>query len=279
MQSLIRNRYLLLAYDNAINVYSTATSLIVRRLRVDNSAGHISSFTFSSTNPAYLYLSTDAGVIEVWDWLESKKMHQWSTNCHTRSLTSENVGTPESPSELIYTIDRKGMGPWMISAHQLLAGTEAERGEVVALHKSADEFTALKVIEQGKCIIATCGASLVLGTTDRPDSSPLKGLSYTWRGIECPEWISSFDIRVNRHEKSGKAKRQKSASSGIIDIAVGGLKGTIHIFHDLQNKLVMTERQPGTNIAIDLSSRKHHWHRNAVLTCKWSLDGMFIVAA
>ncbi|KAL8727011.1 MAG: hypothetical protein Q9181_005856 [Wetmoreana brouardii] len=271
--------YLLIAFGSSIHVYSTATSLMVRKLRVGGS-DRIGSFAFSSADPNHLYVGTNEGVVQVWDWLQGQKLHFWFTKCRIYAIATSNHVDADESSEIVYTIDRKGAGgPWRISAHRLRSGSEADQSEVVTLRKSQEPITAFKVVENGKCIIATSGSVLTLGTTDFPAQAPLGGLSYTWRDIECPEWISCFDVRIVHEEKSSTNKQSgKDSRIGRLDIVIGGLKGSLHVYDDLLRNLVRRERKSDKEMLGDLTSRRKHWHRNAVLTVKWSRDGNYIIS-
>ncbi|KAL8700890.1 MAG: hypothetical protein Q9201_005210 [Fulgogasparrea decipioides] len=271
--------YLLIAFGNLILVYSTATSLLVRKLHVGRS-DRISTFVFSSADPNHLYVGTKEGVIQIWDWLEGRKLHFWFTKCRIFAIAASSQVDADESSELVYTIDRKGAGgPWRISAHRLRSGSEADQSEVVTLRKSQEPITAFKVVEHGKCIIATSGSVLTLGTSDVPAQAPLGNVSYTWRDIECPEWISCFDVRIVHGEESPTKKQSgKDLRIGRIDIVIGGLKGSLHVYDNLLRNLIRRERKSDKEMLGDLTSRQKHWHRNAVLTVKWSRDGNYIIS-
>ncbi|KAL8946406.1 MAG: hypothetical protein Q9183_007909, partial [Haloplaca sp. 2 TL-2023] len=147
-------------------------------------------------------------------------------------------------------MDRKAIGLWRISAHRLLAGPEAHKSEVATLRTSKEPISSFKVVENGKSIIATSDSILTLGTTRTTSQSPLKALSYTWRDVECPEWISSFDVRVIREEMTPKQKKsEKHHRNARLDIVIGGLKGSLHVYDDLMRKLIRVEKKSNKDAA------------------------------
>ncbi|KAI9872810.1 MAG: hypothetical protein M1830_001174, partial [Pleopsidium flavum] len=77
---------------------------------------------------------------------------------------------------------------------------------------------------------------------------------------------------------SEKPKSRKPSSQSSIDIVAGGVKGGIYIYRDLLERLIQKERLAQTGRALDLSASLHHWHREAVSTVKWSLDGNYIIS-
>ena len=266
-------RYLLLAYDPAIYVYSTSTSLLVRRLRASR-MDSITGFTFSPQNPNHLYVSTRSGMIEKWDWIEGVKLEYWNTSSPMHSIVASKPSADDEINDLVYTIDRKGDGPWMITAHRLLGGSDAANTDLVTLRKYPEPLTSLRVYEGGRVIVATSGSCLMIGTTEKPNATPLRNVSYTWREVQCPEWITSIDVQIKHVGKGAKKTKQgKSTFQGAVHIVLGGLKGAIFMYEDLLRTLVEAERH--SNKAANITSQRKHWHRNAVLSVKWSADGTY----
>ncbi|KAL9586366.1 MAG: hypothetical protein Q9212_000938 [Teloschistes hypoglaucus] len=252
--------YLFIAFTHSVNVYSTTTSLLVRTLMSGHSKP-ISAFTFSSTNEHVMYM-TDGDYIQAWQWLEGRELDSWPAQSQLHNLAHARL----SAQELLYTIGKVGKS-WKISAHRL---AEARTKEIVPLRKSKEPITGFEILPHERVIVATSGSVLSIGTMENPGQPALKDLTYSWRDIECAEWISCFDVRIVEEEKrSSKQNRQNPR----VDIVVGGLQGSIHVYDDLLNKLVRMESRPS-----DLIGRKKHWHRNAVLSVKWSQDGNYIIS-
>ena len=266
-------RYLLLGYDSAIHVYSTSTSLLVRRLRMSRT-DNVTAFTFSPKDANHLYVSTRSGIIEKWDWVEGSKLEFWNTSSPIRLIAASKPSADDEVNDLVYTIDRKGERPWMITAHRLLGGSDATNTDLVTLRKYPESLDSLKVYENGRVIVATSGSCLMIGTTEKPNATPLRDVSYTWREVQSIEWITSIDVQLKRFDKaSKKAKQVKRTSHLSVNIALGGLKGAIFMYDDLLRKLVDAERN--SNKVANITSQRKHWHRNAVLSVKWSADGTY----
>lgn len=172
----------------------------------------------------------------------------------------------------MYTINCKDAGPWRVSAHQL-GFTEAEfKTNHVTLRTSKEPISSFKIVEGGRVIVATSGAVLTLGFSDHSGQSPLDDRSYTWRDVECPDWISCLDVRiVTPEDTSKKSKSSHEEQVPRVDIVVGGLRGPLHVYDDLLRRLMRSEKV--SDKGAELTSRKKHWHRNAVLSAKWSRDG------
>lgn len=266
-------KYLLVAYDTAITVYSTSTSLPVRRL-MTNKSDRLSAFTLSSSIDSQVYICTIAGEIENWDWTGGSRLGRWKLSSSIYFLTISTQTAEEHSNQLIYTVDMKDADQWRISAHLLESGENATKTDVKTLLRHQDPLSSLKILAGGRFVVAASGSQLIIGHTTKPNPSMLQDLSYTWRIVECPEWITCIDARISHPEKVEKPSKGGRRRIEALDVAVGGLKGSIHVYDNLLGKLIRTEQPTSKELREDIKSRRLHWHRNAVLSLKWSLDGM-----
>ncbi|KAL8774089.1 MAG: hypothetical protein Q9209_001197 [Squamulea sp. 1 TL-2023] len=162
-------------------------------------------------------------------------------------------------------------GGWTLSRHS--GGQMRDLDPVFSMDEKWVQQLTQKVVEQSRIIIATSGNVLTLGYTDHPNQSSLADTYYTWRDVECPEWISCIDVRIVSLDRGSKLQRSgKDFRVPRIDIVAGGLKGALHVYDDLLRQLIRTEKLSKKDPIIDLTSRKQHWHRNTVLSVKWSRD-------
>lgn len=255
-------------------VYATSTSLLIRTLSTSRS-GSITGFTISPNQPSHVYVCISSGIIEQWDWVEGNRIGKWNISSQILDLTIAKSLAPASQSDIVYTVDRKGQ--WMITAHRLQIGNKTE---LYTLLKSTTPITHFKVCEGGEYIVASAGQRLMVGITYEPNPPVLRELSYTWREIECSEYITSLDARINNVNTAPiDARSSKSASSGSrgprsLNITLGGLQGSIFIYQDLLGKLIRKEeKRPNATAPV---AQLLHWHRNGVGAVKWSMDGMHL---
>ncbi len=264
--------FLLVAYHTAITVYSTSTSLPVRRLII-NKLNRISAFTLSSSIDSQVFISTISGEIENWDWTEGSRLGRWKLSSSIYFLTTSLQTADEDNNQLIYTVDTKDADQWLISAHRLNSGEHATMTDVKTLLRHQGPLSSLRILAGGRFVVATSGSQLVIGNTTKPNPPLLQDLSYTWRIVECPEWITCIDVRISHPERIDKPSKGGRRRIEALDIAVGGLKGSIHVYDNLLGKLIRTEQPTSKELLEDIKSRRLHWHRNVVLSLKWSLDG------
>lgn len=153
-------------------------------------------------------------------------------------------------------------------------GEEASKTDLGTLIKYPQPLTSVSVLEKGRIIVLTSKSRLIIGSTDKPDSTSLNELAYVWRDIECPEWITCIDVRIRPKDKHARKPNDSECGTlGAVDVVVGILTGAIIRYDDLLRNLIVKERHTKSEIATGVSSQRLHWHRNAVLTLKWSKDG------
>ncbi|KAL9040061.1 MAG: hypothetical protein Q9180_002148 [Flavoplaca navasiana] len=278
---------LLVAYKTSVNVYSTATSLLLRELRPSHHH-RVSDMAMSASDTSLVYISTEAGSVQLWNFMTGSLIDHWITKSSIYALQTIEPADSKNLSNIVYTIERQSQqGSWRIGAHRLTVYKEAKshaeskkrQRDAVHVRQSREPITSFRVLDQGRIIIATSGSILTLGYTQTPSEKPLKGVSYTWRDIECPEWISCIDVRIVPPDQGTKRRTSgPDLEVARIDIVVGGLKGTVHVYDDLLRQLTRLEKPSKRVPNMDLSSRKQHWHRNTVFSVKWSRDGNYLIS-
>ena len=187
---------------------------------------------------------------------------------------------PNTDEDIVYTIDKSDKEwSWMVTAHKLMAGKQASGSELLTLCKSQEPITGLKVMEGGRTLVATSGKCLMTGQRNASHQTSFSNITYTWRELTLPEYITCFDarIRINTSQSQpaglAKLKNRNVASKSSADIVVGNSKGEIYIYRDLPDLLIQRERPSKAGKAATLAASLQHWHREAVSTVKWSSDG------
>lgn len=214
------------------------------------------------------------GSIERWDWAEGKRLEYWNISASIYFLATTNQNIDKPSNALVYTVDREEVGPWMLTVHRLLGGSEASKTDLGTLLKYSEPLTFIKILDSGRIIVVTSGQRLMVGSCERPNPDSLKDVSYVWRDVDCPEWITSVDVRMRPYD-SKKPKASKTAFHGAIDVAVGTLKGKIIVYDDILENLIRIENSMKGSQGNGVNCRVLHWHRTAVPALRWSIDGRF----
>ena len=259
-------RHYLLPYDTSIAVYSISTGLLVRTLST-NRKGYITGYAIVPEEQTQLIFSLNTGYIEKWNWQDGQRISLFSTETTIASLALSSGGS----GDLIYTIERHRK-QWTIVAHRLRKG---ERGELYELYKIKEPISHFQVLDQGKYIVASTGKHLIVGSIEKPIVPESKDISYTWRDLECHEWITCLDARLSEGEAANEGRERKKSESKPsaplrIDVVVGGLQGSLWVYRNFLGRFLENEQGKGSGSNIP---QRLHWHRNAVGAVRWAVDG------
>lgn len=236
--------------------------------------GNLTAFALSASDPSQLYVSLKHGLIEKWDWVEGTRLGKWVISSKIAGLEVTTHSAPAGEEDLVCTVDSKGTDS-MITAHLLRTEFDGRNTEAHTLFKSSDPITNLNLLCQGNVLVASAGHRLIVGQRTSTTNLLLKDLLYTWREVEGPEWITSLDARFTNDVVAPLGSRAGTAMSlttGALDIATGGLQGSIFVYRNLLGELIQKEKKKRSAAPV---SQKLHWHRNGVGAIKWSADGTF----
>ncbi|ERF72596.1 hypothetical protein EPUS_02878 [Endocarpon pusillum Z07020] len=260
-----KDRYLILAVRTQVLVYSTQNSRLVRSLRLDEHE-KITSYTTCATNENCILVSTYSGLVVKWDWTTGQEIKQWRSSAKLLAISEQS----EIQDDTLY--------PTMLLIHEVTSTTR--RVSLATLQDSSvkiitdkvileeNQLTSwIRVLDKRRCLVLYAYNKLFLGQAVRRPEDPAS--VYTWREIAVPRRITSIDARS--HSSSSSTNKKHLA----IDIVIGCQDGSILIYDDILFKLINKEKNPREE---DIASRRFHWHRNEVLTVKWSLDGNYIIS-
>ena len=243
-----------------MRVYSTKTSILERSLStIEN--GSITAYHLSAANPNVIFVSTIKHQIIAWNWTLGKRVGRWKTDTPIHALTTSSIG--KSAEDTVFTSDRTERG-WEITAHRLRGKDDPKETELATLLKYDEPLRVLKVLNEGRVVVAISSESLLIGKLIKQSEGPLSDLKYSWREVKCPEPPQCFDVQ---------------ASGGVVDIVVGGLKGCILVYQNVLQTLGLSKEKEPSNVvqqAPRTHARELHWHREGVGAVAWSLDGQYL---
>ena len=265
---------MLISYPTYVSVYATPTSLLVGTLRIKEGE-RIAATCPSPFDPKRVYTISKSGLIELWDWSDSKTIDSWKLSHDSKFLRLNKRGE-SNEQVLAYIVHDKPV--CQLCAYDLTNTGRVPQDATRPLFTHEAAITSLDVLDDGKQIVMTSGSQVILGTCQDPDPTDLQSLTYDWHIVTCPDWIASIDVRVRPVSRDKKGQQKKQGPFQSIDLALGCLRGSIHLYDDLQHKLYQQESSSHKGQASDITSRQLHWHRNAVLAVKWSADGKYIIS-
>lgn len=258
-----------------MKIYSMTTSSIVRTLQIPDNLENITGYKLSPVNPDHLFVATRSGNIVEWDWTTGNWICSWDISkpilaIDVIPITTDDSETVDTPA--IYTICKGEDGQYEICMSIRDSDSGGNSWKQSVIYKTSIHLNNLGVAAGGQVILATAGAFIVVGHTNRLAGQSQKPVERTWREVRLPVYTTCFDIReVSRpNEPSATAKRQHSQAP-VVDLAIGESEGAILVYHDIVNTILRCE--VNSELDAGLVSRRLHWHRNMVKTVRWSQDG------
>lgn len=267
-------KYLLLGKLKALEVYSTETSLLIRELHVGGS-GVVLAYAMSSVKSDQVYIADSSGIITLWNWTDGSKIGRWDIGASVRHLAA--VQQPSASQDLVYS--HEAGTSHVINVHALRTGNEASKTELKRILKTSKPINSIQVLLKGKIVIVSSTKSIMIGKRMKLHKTALQDFEYTWREFETSKYITTFNAYV-RTPASDKGKDPQLDPRDHLDLAIGDEEGVIYLFEDIISSFAAIERsqKDKTVKKIGLESlrpKRLHWHREAVGSVKWSLDGEF----
>jgi NET1-associated nuclear protein 1 (U3 small nucleolar RNA-associated protein 17) len=280
-------RFLIVAHRLSLQIYSTSNSLLVRSIpiavdRTLENHARIVAYCQSPSAPEFLWVACSDGSIFHVNWTSGEGATQFwtcsSTGVIHMAVASMNYGG--TPQDVVYTTEKRREAGWRITAHELNPKTKAAAARTI--YSSPRPIQVLKAVCQGETIVAASENRILLGTLKSADFKTMDKMRYEFRVIESTDYIATMDVRISPRVSVGGSKQAKKDSTpghkmkkNVVDVVVGDVRGVVFVHNDLLAKLFDAQKASvaGTE-HINLAPRKLHWHRSAVHSVKWSLDGI-----
>ncbi|KAL3425094.1 WD repeat protein [Phlyctema vagabunda] len=276
---------LIVANRTSLHVYSTTDSLLTRTitLRIDFAArptARIITYCLSPTLSNLVWVACSDGAIYCVDWTNGSGADQcWfvsSTGCI--HMTVSSMISAGRRRDVVFTTEvGKGKG-WRVTANELAPPNGPIATSSRTIYTSSERIDFLKTAQEGAVMVASSEKRLIIGSLRSTEYDTIDKIRYEFRVVASPHLISSIDVRVSERsideQRRFTAKHAKKAP--VVDVLVGDVEGCIFIHNDLLANLIQS--QNGNTPGISLVPRKLHWHRQAVYSVKWSLDGNYIIS-
>ena len=267
-------KFLILANVRGLQIYSTETSLLAHVLPVGS--GVLTAYSLSSTKPTQVYIANSAGLITLWDWVDAKKLGRWDIGTNIRQIAV--VTQPDTNQDLVYC--HEVGGSHVINVHALRTRDQKSQTDLKRIFKSKSPISKIEVLLGGNVVVVACANSVVVGRRSKLQKTALQDFEYIWREFTTSKRITALCSYIQPQESLGEGKRASQQLKDNLDIAIGDESGAIHLFEDLLSVSAGLEKSqkkredPSADLE-SLKPKRLHWHREAVGSLKWSLDGRF----
>ncbi|RDL33082.1 uncharacterized protein BP5553_08521 [Venustampulla echinocandica] len=279
----VDEKYIVVASAKAVHVYSTSTSLLTRtiKLKIDESRpdSRIITYCLSPTESDIVWVACSNGCIYRIDWTSGAGSEQWwgisSTGCIWMTVASmESAGRRR---DVVFTTESRKDGGWRVTANELAPPDGPIQTVAKTIYTSNGHISFLKTANEGAIIAGAAGNKVLLGRLRSTEYDTIDKIKYEFRIFETAVPVSALDLRVSDRTGTENLKKSILKKTPIVDVVVGDVRGSIFLHNDLLANLIRS--QDGTlPQGISLTPRKLHWHRQAVNTVKWSLDGNYVIS-
>jgi len=268
-------KYLLLASQHTLNVYSVETSLLVRAIAIPKQS-RIRAYALSCVNPSHAFVATSKKQLIQFDWVLGKEISSFELDQEIFEI--QTIAAEKDSQDILYTIGSLSHGDratttFMVSKITYRSENLATKPDVHRLWKSTQPAHLLRVVGQGEQVLFASDDKIVIGLAENGYSS------YLWREIQISDPVSSLDVQLESLPVSGKKKPQGSRSVSFrLNVAIGGVRGAIFVYKialDDHKRIEGLFKKDGPAI---LKPRILHWHREAVEAIRFSHDGHYILS-
>lgn len=274
-------RYLILAYNTSIQIYSAVDSLLVRRIPitvVESSAQKASASAtivatrLSKQNPHFVWVACSDGRVFHVDWTSSKTPESFKTRSGTaKALVVLTTKISKMTEEVLLIAESDKSNRIEVVAYEGKVQSAAEPKVVMAMKKPGNGLQLLELSEDGQVLVGAINDRLFMGVPSQEQPDALAALEYEFYSFDIPDLITALDVRVYTRPATS-SKKARSEPAPVVDVIVGGARGSIYLYHDVLARSLALGK-PGSDKEM-IQAQKYHWHRKAVHALKWSRDGM-----
>jgi NET1-associated nuclear protein 1 (U3 small nucleolar RNA-associated protein 17) len=180
-------------------------------------------------------------------------------------FTVSMIRIGESLEEVLLVLEKHSHGVAKLMAYDRDA-LASQNG--IALHKCEDWPHMLRSVDDPSVIVIVTKSSIQVGASIRKGAGvkALGDLLYQFVSFDVEDQITSIDLKQTS-QTTGKSKESR------LGLVVGGARGVVLVYGDLLANLPAISGAGASRRKASMQIRTLHWHRRAVHSVKWSLDG------
>ncbi|KXJ91245.1 hypothetical protein Micbo1qcDRAFT_233789 [Microdochium bolleyi] len=273
-------KHLILAYNTSLQVYSTADSLLLRKIQLpldrrEAQAEQIMAICLSPISNDHLWVASSNGRLWRVDWTTGSGLEPlFDLDCLFLSgLAVERVTFGKTVQEVPYACVGDQLS-WRIVACNVQGG-EFKSSKTLMEHDAVVQ--KVQAVKNGFAIAATADTDIIVGHLRSGTPGTFEELSYEFFVLDCSDEITCMDVRATERIHLTRTSQSKTGDEPVVEVVVGCARGSIFYYNDLlpQIRHLQTSRKARH---LSLQPRKSHWHRRAVHAVKWSRDGNYIIS-
>jgi NET1-associated nuclear protein 1 (U3 small nucleolar RNA-associated protein 17) len=266
-------------------VYSASDSLLLRRIPISSLNSSSTKGTIPATIVAtrlsqqtddHVWVACSDGRIFLVNWKEpSEDLESFQTNSSTaRDLSVVSLGSGKSAQEVVVVAESDKSQRLDLTAYLFCQGSAPLSRSILNLKKNGTGLQLVQSSPDGSVIVGAINDRLFIGAATKGALETFDQLRYEFFSFDTPDLITAIDVKVsNRRNLNGSSSKGEPESDSVVDIIVGGARGSIYLYHDALTKIKAAGKSKSEKDIVQ--AQKYHWHRKAVHSVKWSRDGTY----
>lgn len=270
-------RYIIIAYNTSIQIYSAADSLLVRRIPIttidslsskSETPAVIVSMRLSKSSPHHVWVACNDGRVFHINWTSASGPLQpsFTTNSKTARAMSIVRTNVKGYVDTVLVLESDKQHVVDLVAYSK-AKDKVQQRNIFSMKKAGFGLQLLETSDDGLHVVGALNDRLFVGAANVAQFEEFDKVQYELYSFDTSDTVASIDIRT----KLPSAKKAKQGAGKIVDVLVGGARGAIYAYRDVVARLQAAGKTKGED---SLEAQKYHWHRKAVHSVKWSRDGM-----
>lgn len=272
-------QHLILSYNTSIQVYSTADSLLVRRIPIstlDAAAPQgstpvtIVATRLSTQDADFVWVACSDGQVYHINWTRgAETLPSFRTVSGTAKTMVVMPGAArEEKGDIVLVAESDKPHQMEVFAYQGKLGSATKSESVLILKRRGDGLQLLEASADGQILVGALHDRLFLAVASQTGTGKLEMLPYEFFSFDVPDLITALDLRVYARPFS------TGGSSMVVDVVAGGSRGAIYAYRDVLSRLQALGKLHKDGLQV----QKLHWHRKAVHSVKWSRDGNYLIS-
>lgn len=267
-----------MAYNTSIQVFTTADSLLVRRIPIstlDASAPRgstpatIVATRLSIHDPNLIWVACSDGQIYRVNWTRGTEAPTtFRTASGTASAMSIVPAQGRDGRDIVLAVECDKDGCMEVVAYKGTTASATKSKSLLVLEKHGAGLQLLEASADGRLLLGAFDDRLFLGVASKSEVKTLEELEYDFYSFVTPDLITCLDMRIHREPVN---RKPEAGSDMAVDLIVGGARGAIYIYNDAIARFRAAGKSQHAKDGIQV--QKFHWHRRAVHSVKWSRDG------
>ena len=278
------HRHIIIVYRTSIQIYSTADSLLERRIKLpeEGRAVRIVAAALSPKSTELVWIGCADGALYRANWAtgEVERMQRKQEPApRLAGLTAELVQLGSVAKEVLY-LSEGAPGAWSVAAYDATTLSKTAGRILFTVPRSSSSSSTfaidlLRTADGGRFVVGASGKTVFVGGLKATESSgsraaaeTIDDLAYQFYSLDAADDVSCLDVRATAHKKRGTS----------LDLVVGCLRGAIYVYDNVFSQLQEATTESSRSKKVSVRPRKHHWHNYAVNAVKWSLDGNYFIS-